>query len=104
MHLELLENAHANMQFNVYTVCDSLEDVQMITHARLDAMNAHVTAVVKTIVQLPTSAKGNDEEGSLVWGDSVNSLRTIYEKKAQEGSVVKHASQTKIVALQVKTS
>ena len=84
MRLELLENAHADMQGNVDTVRDGLADLQMTTHARLDDMDAHVTEVVKTVTQLPI-AKGNDEEGSPVWGDSMASLRTIYEKNAQEG-------------------
>ena len=34
MRLELVENAQSDMQGNVDTVRDSLEDVQMTTHAR----------------------------------------------------------------------
>ena len=103
MRLALLENAHPDMQGTVDTMHEGLTDLQMTTHARLEDMDAHVTEVVKTVTQLPT-AKGNEEEGSPVWGGSVASLRTIYEKAAQEGSLMKHASQTKVVTPQAKTS
>ena len=76
----------------------------MTTHARLDALDAHVTEVVKTVTQLPTTTKSNDEEESPGWGDSVASLRTKYENKVQDGSAIKHASQTQVATPQVKTS
>ena len=103
MRLELLANAHADMQGTVDTVREGLTDLQMTTHARLEDMDAHVTEVVKTVTQLPT-AKGNEEERSPVWGDSMASLCTIYEQKAQEGSMLKQASQTQVVTPQAKTS
>ena len=103
MCLKVLENAHADMQGTVDAVREGLTDLQMTTHARLEDMDGHVTEVVKIVTQLPTT-KGNEEEGSPVWGDSVASLHTIYEKAAQDGSLMKHAFQTKVVTPQAKTS
>ena len=88
MRLELLENAHVDMQGTMDIVREGLTDLQMTTHARLEDMDAHVTEVVKTVTQLPI-VRGNEEEGSPIWGDSVASLRTIYEQKTQEGSMLK---------------
>ena len=71
VRLELLENAHVDMQGNVDDVHDGMEDIQQSTHARFDAMDMHVAEIVKMVTQLLTIAISQGDEGSPPFGDFV---------------------------------